>query len=74
MSSTQKQCLDFGHVDLMLFELLVKRAARDAEPLGGLLDAAAFFLKDAFDVLLFELESVSRESRNGEPTCVCPSK
>ena len=40
----------------MLLDLLVKRAARDAESLRRLLDPPSFFLQHAFDVLLFELE------------------
>src|SRR5688500_3180939 len=48
--------LDFGHRDLMLLDLLIKRAARNTESLRGLLNAASLFLKHAFDVLLFELD------------------
>jgi hypothetical protein len=40
----------------MLLDLLIKRAARDAESLRSLFDAPSLFLKHAFDVLLFELE------------------
>src|SRR5689334_11886102 len=48
--------LDFGRGDLVLLDLLIKRASRDAEPLRRLLDPASFLLQHAFDVLLLELE------------------
>lgn len=53
-SGIWKGCLDFGHGDLVLFDLLIKRASRDAETFCRLLNPAAFFLKNAFDVLLFD--------------------
>ena len=34
--------LDFGRRDLVLLDLLIKRAARDPEPPRGFLDAASF--------------------------------
>ena len=38
----------------MFFDLLIKRASRDAETLGSLLHSASLFLKNPLDMLLFE--------------------
>ena len=43
-SEIQTRSLEFGRGDLMLLELLVKRAAWDPEALGRLLYAAALLL------------------------------
>ncbi len=55
-SEIWNQRLDFGHDDLMLLDLLIKRAARDAEAFCGLFDAPALLLKHPFDVLLFQFQ------------------
>lgn len=48
--------LDFGHDDLVLLDLLIKRAARDTEALGSFLHAAALLVEDPLDVLFFEFD------------------
>ena len=45
----------------MLLDLLIKRASRDAETLCRFLNSASLFLKNSFDVLLFEF--LKRETR-----------
>jgi hypothetical protein len=48
--------LDFGHRDLMLLNLLIKRAARDPKTLRGLLNATTLLMKHSLDVLFFEFQ------------------
>src|ERR1700741_108419 len=55
-SSIQTTSLDFGHGDLMLLDLLVKRASGNAETPGRLLNTTLLLLKNAFDVLLLKLQ------------------
>ena len=55
-SEIQTASLEFGRGDSMLLNLLIKRAAGDAEPPGGLLYATAFLLKYTLNVLLFQFE------------------
>ena len=65
LSKIQNPSLDSGHVDLVLLDLLIKRASGDAEALRGSLNASSFLLKDAFDVLLFELEKCEARVEEG---------
>ena len=54
MSKIQTCGLDFGHRDLVLLDLLIKRASRNTETLGGLLNATFLLMQHSLDVLLFE--------------------
>jgi hypothetical protein len=56
MSRIQTRGLDFGHEDLMLLDLLIKRASGNAETLCSLLNATFLLLQHSLDVLLFEFQ------------------
>ncbi len=55
-SGIQTEILDFGHLDLMLLDLLIKRAAGYAQSLGRLFYPPALLLQHSFYVLFFEVQ------------------
>ena len=71
MSRIQTCGLDFGHRDLVLLDLLIKRASRDAETFGRLLNATLLLLKHSLDVLLFKLyEGETRVEKRRANLCM----
>src|SRR5262245_6256265 len=56
LSSIWTAGLDFGHRDLMLLNLLIKRASRNAETFGRFFYSPSFLLQHALDVLFFEFQ------------------
>ena len=56
LSKTQTSVLDFGRRYLVFLDLLIEGASRDSQSLGGLLDAAFFFLENSFDVLFLKFD------------------
>ena len=67
-SGIQTEILDFGHLDLMLLDLLIKRTAGYTQSLGRLFYTAALLLQHSFYVLFFEVQErqarVKRRSAN----------
>jgi hypothetical protein len=55
-SRIQTQLLDLGHLDLVLLDLLIERAARNSQALGRFLNPPALLHQDPFDVSLFQLQ------------------
>lgn len=55
-SRIQTDVLDFGRLDLVFLNLLIKGTSRDSETLRGFLHSASLFLKHSLDVLFFEFQ------------------
>ena len=55
-SGIQTEILDFGHLDLMLLDLLIKGAAGYTQSLGRLFYPPVLLLQYSFYVLFFEVQ------------------